>query len=247
MSQAVQTPDEAQVEYTVDELAARTGTTVRNIRHYVELGLIPPPQRRGRPAYYNQVHRLRLELIKQLYDHGYALATITRVLDRLPLDATPVEVSMRAALLMPWSAADVDPVEREVLNLRAGGRLDDEALRIAVAMGAARRLPDDRLQVAPHMMAHAERAAACGVPPAFFDRIAGIIDEHVTALVDELFALRDEEFPAGVWPDFVNQMDAAMPDIRPLVFGAVINRFTSRVKEAIETWSTNKAPRSDHG
>ena len=31
--------------YTVDELAAATGTTVRTTRYYAGLGLIPPPIR----------------------------------------------------------------------------------------------------------------------------------------------------------------------------------------------------------
>ena len=38
--------------YTVDELAAATGMTVRTTRYYAGLGLLPPPSRRGRMAYY---------------------------------------------------------------------------------------------------------------------------------------------------------------------------------------------------
>ena len=34
-------------EFTIDELAARTGTTVRTIRFYSENGLLPPPSAGG--------------------------------------------------------------------------------------------------------------------------------------------------------------------------------------------------------
>jgi DNA-binding transcriptional MerR regulator len=37
---------------TVDELAAAAGLTVRTTRYYASLGLLPPPTRQGRLAYY---------------------------------------------------------------------------------------------------------------------------------------------------------------------------------------------------
>ena len=45
---------------TVDELAAATGLTVRTTRYYAGMGLLPPPVRRGRMAYYGPEHRARL-------------------------------------------------------------------------------------------------------------------------------------------------------------------------------------------
>ena len=85
-------------EFTIDELAARTGTTVRTIRFYNESGLLPPAERRGRLAYYGAPHRIRLELVQQLQQHGYTLAAITKVLARLPEGATAHDLAVRAAL-----------------------------------------------------------------------------------------------------------------------------------------------------
>ena len=45
---------------TIDELAVAVGMTVRNTRYYASLGLMPPPIKRGRVAYYDDVHRARL-------------------------------------------------------------------------------------------------------------------------------------------------------------------------------------------
>src|SRR6185312_10679353 len=64
---------------TIDELAARTGMTVRTVRFYATEGLLPAPERRGRVAYYDARHRMRLELVRTLQEHGYTLAAIERV------------------------------------------------------------------------------------------------------------------------------------------------------------------------
>ena len=70
-------------EFTIDELAARTGMTVRTVRFYATEGLLPPPERRGRVAYYGADHRRRLELIRTLQEHGYTLSAVERVLRKM--------------------------------------------------------------------------------------------------------------------------------------------------------------------
>src|SRR5580765_1667658 len=83
-------------ELTVDELAARTGMTVRTVRFYASEGLLPPPTRRGRMAYYDSRHRMRLDLIRSLQEHGYTLAAIQKVLERIPEDASPATYGVQA-------------------------------------------------------------------------------------------------------------------------------------------------------
>lgn len=60
----------------IEELAAASGATVRNIRVYQEKGLLPAPVRQGRAALYGPEHRHRLLLILRLLDRGYTFATI---------------------------------------------------------------------------------------------------------------------------------------------------------------------------
>ncbi|MGN0101134.1 MAG: MerR family transcriptional regulator [Dietzia sp.] len=60
----------------IEELAEDSGTTVRNIRVYQERGLLPPPVRRGRTAFYGPEHKRRLGQILRLLDRGYTFATI---------------------------------------------------------------------------------------------------------------------------------------------------------------------------
>src|SRR5688572_29997289 len=54
--------ESAQGEFTVDQLAAKVGMTVRNVRAYAGRGLIPPPRLVGRTGYYGADHVARLTL-----------------------------------------------------------------------------------------------------------------------------------------------------------------------------------------
>lgn len=62
--------------FTIDELARRARTTVRNVRAYQDRKLVPPPLRRGRVGLYTSVHLVRLRLIGQLLERGYSLGNI---------------------------------------------------------------------------------------------------------------------------------------------------------------------------
>src|SRR5690348_11701671 len=84
---------------TVDQLAARTGTTVRTIRYYAGRGLLPPPQLRGRTGLYGPDHVARLLLVAELSDLGFTLTAIERHLERLPQSAGPEELALQLALL----------------------------------------------------------------------------------------------------------------------------------------------------
>lgn len=223
---------------SIDELAIRTGTTVRNIRHYTEQGLIPPPVRRGRQALYSAVHRVRLELIKQLHDHGYTFSTIAGVLKRLPLDATPADVAIRASLLAPWTATESEPVDRAALERRTGRPLNKDALDLLVAMGVARALPDGNFQVAGHLMSHAERVLELGVQPQIFDAGTEILERHVTAMIAELFMIGAELMRQSDWKESVDRLSAAFPYIRPLIVDALVVRFTEAMNEALRTWGS---------
>ena len=61
-------PDDG--DLTIDELAQRTGMTVRNIRAHQSRGLLPPPEVRGRTGYYGPEHLARIELIREMQGAG---------------------------------------------------------------------------------------------------------------------------------------------------------------------------------
>lgn len=63
-------------ELTIDELARRAELPTRTIREYQTMGLLPPPERKGRIGVYRGAHLARLELIGRLQKRGYSLAGI---------------------------------------------------------------------------------------------------------------------------------------------------------------------------
>jgi DNA-binding transcriptional MerR regulator len=69
------TPAAPRNEYTVDELARVTDSTVRNVRAYQDRGLLAPPEKRGRVGVYDDTHVSRLKLINHLLARGYTLAS----------------------------------------------------------------------------------------------------------------------------------------------------------------------------
>lgn len=69
------------MRYRVDELAARCGMSVDTIRFYQSRGLLAPPVREGRVAWYTQDHLDRLRRIRSLKVKGFTLASIRRLLD----------------------------------------------------------------------------------------------------------------------------------------------------------------------
>ncbi|MDX3637975.1 MerR family transcriptional regulator [Streptomyces sp. MB09-02B] len=67
--------------YRIDDLAHRSGATVRTIRAYQDRGLLPSPERRGRANVYSDAHLTRLRQIADLLDRGYTLASIKELLE----------------------------------------------------------------------------------------------------------------------------------------------------------------------
>jgi DNA-binding transcriptional MerR regulator len=70
-----------QDELSIDELAAESGTPSRTIRDYQTIGVLPPPERRGRTGVYRHGHVRRLQLIAELQRRGYSLAGIKDLLE----------------------------------------------------------------------------------------------------------------------------------------------------------------------
>src|SRR5580704_13043694 len=68
-------------ELTIEQLSARSGMTVRNIRAHRARGLLPAPEVRERVGYYNDEHLARLRLIQEMQADGFNLRAIQRLLE----------------------------------------------------------------------------------------------------------------------------------------------------------------------
>jgi DNA-binding transcriptional MerR regulator len=64
--------------YSMDDLVAQTGVTVRTVRYYISEGLLPPPEGAGPATTYRDIHLNRLRLIGLLKDAYLPLKEIRR-------------------------------------------------------------------------------------------------------------------------------------------------------------------------
>lgn len=94
----------ALAEYRLDDLARVSGVSARNIRAYRERGLLDPPRRVGRSAYYDDYHLSQLKTINQLLRKGFNSAHIAEFFE-----------SMRQGA----DLADILGIQRAVLGLRS--------------------------------------------------------------------------------------------------------------------------------
>jgi DNA-binding transcriptional MerR regulator len=126
--------------YTIGELARRTGLSVKTIRFYSDVGVVPPTERSASGYRLYDLDALaRLDLVRTLRDLGVDLATIRRVLAReisVPevaaahagaLDAQIRTLRLRRAVLRAVAKRGSSPQEMELMHKLA--KLSDEERR----------------------------------------------------------------------------------------------------------------------
>jgi DNA-binding transcriptional MerR regulator len=224
---------------TVDQLAARTGTTVRTIRYYAGRGLLPPPQLRGRTGLYGPDHVARLLLVAELSALGFTLTAIERYLERLPRSAGPEELALQLALLTPWAPEPLDEVDHAGLEERAGRPLDTDAVDTLVAFGTVEHCEQDRYRVqGPIALGAGLDALDLGLPAHFWRRSRKVIDQHTSALADDLMTVFQEEVlqpyrDAGRPAEQRSRLAAALSRLKPVTVQSVVTAFGRAVNRTI--------------
>ncbi|MER6467145.1 MerR family transcriptional regulator [Streptomyces collinus] len=154
--------------YRIEDLAHRTGTTVRTIRAYQDKGLLPRPERQGRANLYSDVHVTRLQQIGHLLDRGYTLASIRELLDAWDTGRGLGGVlGLVTEVEGPWTDEEPVRVTRAELDARFGGTPDEDAVAEAVDLGVLEPVdgdPDTFLAPSPQELSVAAELHAAGVP-----------------------------------------------------------------------------------
>lgn len=94
----------AKTFFKLDELARVSGTSARTIRYYVQRGLLPSPQFRGRDTAYDAGHLLRLRAIRRFQEAFF------------PLDAIAVELERRSTTELERVADGQTPIRPPPLD-----------------------------------------------------------------------------------------------------------------------------------
>ena len=224
---------------TIDELAVSTGMTVRTTRYYASLGLLPPPVRRGRMAYYGPEHLARLELVRALQDHGFTLSAIERYLATVPMSATAEELAVQRALLTAWKPGQWDQVTRKQLESRAGRRLGDDDVEWLLRAGAVRRAADGQLEALP-LVDLAMEALSLDMPIEAIVDANAAVRRHMSELADELTGILRSRVMSQYERDDLSMDDAerlerTLTNLRALTLDAIVTSFQSAANHVVKT------------
>ena len=226
-------------ELTVDQLAAKVGMTVRNVRAYAARGLLPPPRLVGRTGYYGPDHVARLTLVRDLLAQGYTLAAIQNAVDG---GGSSGSLTLHRALIAPWQPEQPQETDLATLAARAGtedlAATEEVASRLA-AMGVLELLGDGRIRVLdPPLLEAGLRGVRLGLPSAAL--VAA--QQQVVELVEQAASVYVAMFRDTVWREFV---DAGMPEqgwpaiqtvvegLQPVAAQALLASFRSAMASAV--------------
>jgi DNA-binding transcriptional MerR regulator len=237
--------DDPDRELTVDELAARVGVTVRNVRAYSARGLLPAPRMVGRTGYYGRQHVARLLLVREMLAEGYSLAMIERTLASAAPTASSTTLALHRALLAPWLPPEPEVMTGAELAARAGVPEDPALVDRLVQLGLVERAGEGELRVLdPALLTAGLQVVALGVPP------DDLIDAQtrVNALVREIAQTYVTMFvetglrafvEAGVPADQLDRVRDTVARLQPAAAQAVLAAFRTEmaavVGETLET------------
>jgi len=213
--------------YRIDELARVAGTTVRNARSYQEKGLLPPPVREGRVAYYSDAHVARLRMIGTLLERGFSLHAIAELVSSLEEGKDVRElIGLEEALTSPFS--DEEPVDIEYESLTKMFASSDAVFFLrATQVGLVEATGDGKIRVpSMRLLKVGADLHEAGVPIPKLLSALGRLREDVDGLAGRLVALVLEEVlrpRLAAHPDLSNASELAdlVKRIRPLAKRAV--------------------------
>jgi DNA-binding transcriptional MerR regulator len=229
-------------EYRLDDLARISGVSARNIRAYRERGLLDPPRRVGRSAYYDDYHLSQLKTINQLLRRGFNSAHIAEFFASMRQGADLADIlGIQQAILGPGPdegreasagfrdrpAVGIDPDSEEARKLIECGLaelIDNEVVLVDQTMGAiVARSPDPLLYVRAILR--------------MFDSTRESIDNLATDFVNAL----EELFTARFGPNHVPkpgqmaELSRIVLDYRDLGNSVVANRLAEAMREEMVT------------
>ncbi|MGH3778043.1 MAG: MerR family transcriptional regulator [Pseudonocardiaceae bacterium] len=230
---------------TIAELAARTGISVRTIRFYAGMNLIPPPAVRGRLGLYDERHVARLELVRDLQGLGFTLAAIEGYLARIPLDRSPEDLALHRALLAPWLPEQPETVDRAELDVRAGRSLTDDELTRLVTLGVARRDGAEAWTLtSSDVLGYGLNLLDTEMDFAVQLTSKQIIERHTNAMATELVALFHDtvlrEYRERGRPhELRDRLIALLERLKPITVEGVVTNFQLAVNRAIRESATS--------
>jgi DNA-binding transcriptional MerR regulator len=224
-------------QLTIEQLAAKSGMTVRNIRSHQARGLLAPPEVRVRVGYYGAGHLAQLLMIRDLQEQGFNLGGIKRLLE-------DTEGTAERLLRFKAALAHVGEEPPETLTVsQLARRFHVDPADAPGILGRAERfgllvpVGEGLYQVpSPSLLAVAEEAASHGVGLAAALDVFEATERHCDAIARafvELFVAQvwrpfeQADMPAERWPE----LEMATERLLPLATGALAAIFGHRMRD----------------
>jgi DNA-binding transcriptional MerR regulator len=237
---------------TIDELARKTGMTVRNIRAYQSRGLVAPPEVRGRTGFYGADHLARIELIRELQADGFNLGAIKRLLEGAG-DSTREVLDFTRAVREPFAEEQPEIVTVEEQAERWGDETGPEVLQKAERLGLIRPLGDGRIEIiSPRLNRAGAELARLGVPPERALEVAAKMRRQAQAVARTFVEL----FIEAVWKPFDEagrpeeqwgEVVDALERLRPLASEALLATFQLVMSDVTEEAFGRELKRESRG
>jgi len=208
---------------TIEQLAAHTGLTVRNIRSHVTRGLLPAPHLKGRTGYYGPQHVARLQLVTSLQEQGFNLAAITKLV---------------SGLAAPWLTEPPEIWNEHELAAQFGLAPDPELVARLSKLGILDRMPDDRIEVRnPAIIRVGRQLATLGYGIEDLMTVLRVLMQHSRAVADGFVQMFldvqwKEYVEAGMPPERLPQLQSLIEELQPLASQAVIAAFQQAMTDA---------------
>lgn len=216
----------------IDELAAATGVTSRNIRAYREKGLLPAPELEGRTGFYTEEHRQRLDIIEDLQARGFSLEAIRQILDAWSVGGDISHLlGLQSILNSPFHSEEpAYETIPQLLSRFPDAAADPQLLTRAISLGLLEPHDGDTVRLPSPMLIEAgTELTDAGVPLAevldLFEQIqadmADVADQFIGIvernLVDAAVTLRGDATPADVLDKLQRLRPLATEVIRPVL------------------------------
>jgi DNA-binding transcriptional MerR regulator len=218
---------------TVDEVAARTGVTVRTIRYYQSEGLLPTPTRRGREVRYGDEHLERLELITRLQERGLRLSAIADLVRQG--DRASDWLGLTESLTQPWSDDRPLLLAEDELASRIGdvAVTIDDLVRTDVVERRADTTPVTYLVASPGMLDIALQLATLGIDLDIAARLRSLLQERLRGLATDLVARFTDEVSLTLLTDAgPADLTRVLQQLRPLTRRSVDLLFAAEMERA---------------
>ncbi|MFI6700076.1 MerR family transcriptional regulator [Streptomyces sp. NPDC050509] len=167
----------------MEELARAAGITGRTVRFYRERGLLPPPRREGRIAWYDDHHLARLRTIAALLERGH---TLTGIADLATVFESGRDVGEVLGLGEPTEETPVRLSPEELADYFED-EVTPENLATALELGYLATDGDEIVHISRRLLDVSSALVREGVPLAAVLEAARRVRAHADAMAD-LFA-----------------------------------------------------------